>query len=485
MAGRKRKLESVIEQDQLVLDGVKTSLPRYITILEEFVKKDKKNYHYLPDSILYTPNDKDQWFSFYHARYYPFSVVDRKTGEKTMEPVRFHIELSIKNNNYYSPYRVSEVSSKGVLWIKVFKIHVNKGILLYKVTTDKEDIEPLLKEIKIEDAINRLKREKDEKNKEKVDWVKEEQQQEEADEEGLEGEGVRKKKRGRRSSACKTNDRESKIMSKDISDFDSSSVIVDSSQLQSNAFLKAEGSSDDILESKTIQFLRSVCDIPLTAPLSLKQRIEQPLVSSTSSIIHNNSLCLSSTSSSSFTVRIPNSLVGFLYNDKTLISPIVVSYLTTFFDPSLLSRAHQLQYKKVRKEVVNSFESLLSPSCAELFAGLQERSSSHVSNASNCISFLKILMSKILFSHLLYQNEKEIFPQTLLKDCAVSSTEALEYLGPYYFLRFIVVVIMNVSSDSSASSSSSSNRKEPINELRKILEIAIKILDENSSHYFA
>jgi hypothetical protein len=489
MSGRKRKFERMIEQEQpeqRVLDGNKTaasSLPRYITILEEYVKKDKKNYHYLPDTILYTPDDKDQWFSFYHSRYFPFSVVDRKTGEKTMEPVRFHIDLSVKNNNYYSPYRDSEVSTKGVLWIRVFKIHVNKGILVYKVTTDRDDIEPLIKEIKIEDEITRVKREKDEKNNEKGA-----DQPEEDEDDAIEAEGGRKSKRGRRSSENMINEKESKIMSKDISHFDSTCVLVDSSQLQSNvAFLEEASSSSstsDILESKTIQFLRTICEIPVLPPLSLKQRIEQTLISSTSSIIPNNSILLSSIHTSPLTVKIPNSLVISLYNDKTVISSVVVSFLKTFFVPSLLSRSQQQQYKKVRTEVQRGFERLLSPSCTELFAMLHEKSASHVSNASSCISFLKILMSKILFSHLLYQNEKVIFPETLLKDCGISSTESLEYLGPYYFLRFIVVVIMNVSSDSSSSLSSSSNRKEPINELRKILEIAIKILDENSSHYF-
>jgi hypothetical protein len=354
----KRKADSV-QQDKCVV------------ILEDMLKRDKKKYHPLPDELEVSENSKNQWFSFIHAHYHPIGVIDRSTNERVKQSHKIKFELFMKNDDLFTPYSASDSTKEGVFWIQIWKPH-NKGIMICKFScVDDESIEPLIHEIRVVD--------KNSKSSSK-------------------SAGGKKDSKSEQKSLPKTH-----ILLQDILT-DPRELIPPQPTIQ-----------------QSLQFLQSISPITDALSFNQKNKYDAPLPflnpqQQTATAANNSSkekaeMTLPMIKGPLLNMKIPSSLLISLYNDKSVVSPLLCTYLE-----ASMNNIGGSWTKKQKKEADRGFERIMSPSIPELLQAIisHYKSLQNLPTINDLISFLCLLFDQILFTHILYENEMKIYEKWLV-----------------------------------------------------------------------
>lgn len=536
-----------------------------ITILEEHVKRDRKKYHFLENEIRLVPltltkksssssSQNNDFFSFNNAHFFPFTVVYRDTNEKCSERnYLFDVRVAYKGDSDYPEYHEFSYPDKsGIFWWKYIKPHV-LGTYVLTLTVNSDEVEPLIHEFKIiedeapaavpasakkESSTQKKKRKHSETatSGEGEEGHEDENEGEEAEEvaDDIESEGNNNnntnkvKKLLTDSTELKTSTNSSRKLKKPKNGEEDAKEDHE----------KEEGRSDFplIKPQHTSHFLQSICNLPELLPLSIKQRLEQPLTS-------GNLLPLpASTTNQHFrfglhaSIKVPYALLNCLYNDKAIVSPLITSYLQIVLGHPLptsgnSSSSGEMMVEKEKekaltkndkKHMEEGFKRFMTPSIAQIFHEVKLRlkipltsssssssSSSASSSLNDAILFLQLLFEKILYTHILYDEEVELFQQYFQQfpssltpppqphqphnnknqqnNSQVSSV--LFAFGPYYFLRFMIVMLLNLQSHGGGASSAvkggGGGGEKQLNDVEKVVDIALKYLDEQYLAFFA
>ena len=468
----KRKLDSL-------------SRDKCVVLLEDIVKRDKKKYHCLHDELPIVESTKDSWFSYVGSHYYPFGIINRITNERINEPFRVKVELSMKNDDRYAPCSLELTDIKGIYWLQFFKPH-NKGTVVMKLScVDDDTVEPLVHEIKVLVP---------------------------GSSKSAKGGSAKKEEETKEKSKKKESFLDAKIDNPEDLNVPSLSV------------------------SQSIRYLQEIVSISDIFPQnSTKYRMDNqpPFLRPDSSVISGKEKEVVRTIfGPAFGVKMSNALLLSLYNDKAIISPLLTAYLSAASTTSSSSsssseqQAFQSLSKKQKREAERGLDRLMSPNILELFQAVvgHYKSLQHIQRIQDLIAFLCLLFDRLLFTHILYEEERAVYERWLgvtgktaedeVTTAEVSAnsrprrggrrresegepnemgeeevggqmviTNYYEKFGPYFFLRFLVVVMMNVQ-PAENSTLSTGRLKGPVSDLEKLVDMSMKFLDDHSTMYF-
>lgn len=220
-------------------------------------------------------------------------------------------------------------------------------------------------------------------------------------------------------------------------------------------------------------YMDSVMEPPTTFVRNIKHRLEPTVEHSQQ---HSNMLqSLAAYKSNAhglagpvINTQMPQTLLLALYRDKHTVSKLFVA-------------AVNQQKATSRTMAFNVFQAmpskLFKPSVTQIFALLAQRC---VQIKGNMINQLRALFEETAATDLRYEHESAVMRQ-LAQQAKQQSVLMGDLLGPYHFLRFVFFLLMHTHSTDGGST----RVKGTLCDLEKVVEHAVRLLDESYLDWFA
>lgn len=495
-----------------------------LAVVQSQIEKNKK-YIELPTTIRLTTNDS-QWFSFNgRGLYHPIGIFD-ENDKLIVDDISVEMTICLCNND--TPYNVMTKHIKGVYWFQAIRLHLPGRVLMRFAVPGDETIEPLehyidvvdekgniLPAIKEEDIVDDKKdTEPAEETQMQIQESNEITELPVAAEPIIEEESTIEKQQSRRESRAtskRKRDEPSLPSEDDKQQENTVAEAVKEEPLSVSVPVQPVEHYHPIasLYKQASAFFKAVQSVPECKPLAGKHRLhhriqpregidgnstEEEFSSSSANVIATTTDSATTVntiatavgdvlviSNATLSLKLSPELWRLVLDDQAFVSPFMCAYFSSYQAP------HGTKKKRTTQQIQREdcFQRVMSPSVYDLLHLVDTRCSKTLphSQSNHLTKLLLYLFETLLTTDILYAEEIKAF-RKLLDQLTQQKMLTSRHFGPYYFLRFLVAVTRSFDGEEDGRIEALKQANVSLVNLQKMLDMCVKVLEENAPHYF-